>query len=71
LVTGGEDGKINSWPIHPVELETEELIDDDTAELMDVDMPSPIGRKRKRAVDNEFVRFFLSLESISLTLSAL
>jgi len=41
LVTGGEDGKINWWPIHPV---AEELIDGDDAdgdEPMDVDMPSP------------------------------
>jgi len=43
LVTGGEDGKINSWPIHPLELEADELIDEDDAdedELMDVDMLS-------------------------------
>jgi hypothetical protein len=58
LVTGGEDGKINSWPIHPVELETDELIDGE--ELMDVDMPSTIGRKRERDGDNEFVRAFFS-----------
>lgn len=60
LVTGGEDGKINSWPIHPVELEMEELIDEDDAngDEMDVDMSSPIGRKRERAGDNETVRFF-------------
>jgi hypothetical protein len=71
LVTGGEDGKINSWPIHPLELETEELIDEDDAdgdELMDVDMPSPKGRKRERAGDNELVRFFLSRVYSSLTL---
>ena len=62
MVTGGEDGKINSWPIHPVELETEELIDGDDAdgdESMDVDMPSPIGRKRERDGDDELVRFLL------------
>jgi hypothetical protein len=58
LVTGGEDGKINSWPIHPVELEAEELIDgDDADELMDVDMPSPKGRKREHTKDNELVCF--------------
>ena len=61
LVTGGEDGKINSWPIHPVELDAEELINGDDAdgdELMDVDMPSPKGRKRERDGDNELVGFF-------------
>ena len=61
MVTGGEDGKINLWPIHPMELEAEELVDGDNAnggELMDVDMPSPKGRKRERAGDNELVRFF-------------
>ena len=59
MVTGGEDGKINSWPIHPVE----ELVGGDDAdgeELMDVDMSSPIGRKREHAGDNELVRFFFS-----------
>lgn len=66
LVTGGEDGKINLWPIHPVELEAEELIDGDDAdrdELMDIDMPSQKGRKRERAGDNELVCFFF-LKSI-------
>ena len=61
LVTGGEDGKINSWPIHPVELEVEELIDVDDAdgvELMDVGMPSPKRRKRDRSGGNELVRSF-------------
>ena len=61
LVTGGEDGKINSWPIQPLELEVEESIDEDDAdgdELMDVDMPSPKGRKRERGGDSELVRFF-------------
>ena len=56
MVTGGEDGKINSWPIHPVEPEAEELIDGD--EWMDVDMPSPKGRNRERDGDNELVGFF-------------
>jgi hypothetical protein len=58
LVTGGEDGKINIWPIHPVELEADELIDVDDAdggESMDIDMSSPRGRKRERAGDNELV----------------
>ena len=59
LVTGGEDGKINSWPIHPIE--SKELIDGKDAdgdESMDVDM--------------QRVCFFFFLESISsLTLSAL
>jgi hypothetical protein len=56
LVTGGEDSKINSWPIHPVELDADQLIDiDDTDEdePMDVDMSSPQGRKRERSGDNE------------------
>lgn len=53
LVTGGEDGKINLWPIHPVELETDELIDGD--ESMDVDMSSPKGRKRERVGGNGLV----------------
>ena len=66
LVTGGEDGKINSWPIHPVELEPEELIDGDDAdedEVMDVDMPLPKGRKRERAGDDDLVCFPNALES--------
>ena len=44
-----------------MELETEEPIDGDDSdgeELMDVDVPSTIGRKRERAEDSEFVRFF-------------
>ena len=39
-----------------------ELIDKDDAdgdELMDVDIPSPKGRKRDRAGDNGFVRFYI------------
>jgi hypothetical protein len=66
LVTGGEDGKVNLWPNHPVELEAEELIDGDGAdgdELMDVDMPSQKGRKRERTGDNELVCFPNALES--------
>ena len=51
LVIGGEDGKINLWLIHPVELEEmEEMINGDDSngddgngdELMDIDMPSSI-----------------------------
>ena len=60
LVTGGEDGKVNLWPIHSVELEADEEIDTDAAdedESMDIDMPSPKGRKRERARDNEPVCF--------------
>jgi len=61
LVTGGEDGKINLWPIHSVELEADGEIDTDDAadedESMDIDMPSPKGRKRERARDNEPVCF--------------
>ena len=66
LVTGGEDGKVNLWPIHPVELESEELVDGDGAdgdELMDVDIPSPKGRKRERTGGNELVCFSNTLES--------
>jgi len=41
LVTGGEDGKINLWPIHSVELEADGEIDTDDAadedESMDID----------------------------------
>ena len=62
MITGGEDGKINSWPIRPVDVEREELMDGE--DLMDVDIPSSIGRKRERTEDNELVRFFFSfLES--------
>ena len=65
LITGGEDGKINSWPIHPVELDTEELIDGEN--LMDVDIPLPIGRNRERAGDNELVCSFFRDFIFSLT----
>ena len=58
LVTGGEDSKINSWQIHPVELEADEVTDtDDTDEdeLMDIDTFLPKGRKREHGSDDELV----------------
>src|SRR5271168_2584778 len=59
LVTGGEDSKINLWPIHPVELAADEDIDIDDAdedESMDVDdMPLPQGHKRERSGEKELV----------------
>jgi hypothetical protein len=52
LVTGGEDSKINIWPISPLDSEgpssTEVEQEDD---LMDVDMEDP-GPSRKRGWDS-------------------
>ena len=54
-----------------MDVEREELMDGE--DLMDVDIPSSIGRKRERTEDNELVRFFFLFWSLifSLTLSAL
>lgn len=75
MVTGGEDSKINSWPIHPVELEADEDIDIDNAdedESMDVDdIPSPRARKRERSGEKELVCLLnASLDSILIDVIA-
>ncbi|PPQ83949.1 hypothetical protein CVT26_011644 [Gymnopilus dilepis] len=57
LVTGGEDGKINLWPIIPVPREVEDGADIDEDEdsdgAMDVDVSSPKPRKRELDRDSE------------------
>ncbi|KAF8164828.1 WD40-repeat-containing domain protein [Crassisporium funariophilum] len=55
IVTGGEDTKINAWPILPMELEVNEDEDEDVDSEgdMDVDMASPKGRKRELDRDSE------------------
>jgi len=59
-VTGGEDGKINAWPIRPIELESSdeggEDDDDEDADGMDIDVASPKGRKRELQTDTKPVR---------------
>uniref|UniRef100_A0A8H7XZ04 WD40 repeat-like protein n=1 Tax=Psilocybe cubensis TaxID=181762 RepID=A0A8H7XZ04_PSICU len=53
LVTGGEDGKINAWPIQPVDLDPgakEEDNEDDSDDAMQVD-PKP--RKREYEADGD------------------
>ena len=54
IVTGGEDGKINVWPILPV---TATAQDD---EAMDVDVGSPKLRKRESPPDADSVSHYLS-----------
>ncbi|KAF8966452.1 WD40-repeat-containing domain protein [Flammula alnicola] len=59
LVTGGEDGKINVWPIIPIEPDSNNQGDEEEdyeEDPMDVDMASPKGRKREIQTDNERVR---------------
>ncbi|KAF9563335.1 WD40 repeat-like protein [Agrocybe pediades] len=55
LVTGGEDGKLNVWPIKPIPVENKEDEEDDDDEDEDdsmvVDSPKP--RKRERQADDE------------------
>ncbi|KAF8876287.1 WD40-repeat-containing domain protein [Gymnopilus junonius] len=57
LVTGGEDGKINSWPIYPVPRDSDETVndneDEDEDEAMDVDVSSPKSRKRDLQRDSK------------------
>ena len=76
LVIGGEDGKINLWLIHPVELEEmEEMINGDDSngddgngdELMDIDMPSSIRWKQECNGDDELVHFLLVYPSLTLS----
>jgi WD repeat-containing protein 89 len=61
-VTGGEDGKINAWPILPIELDSSDEggddDDDDDADGMDVDVASPKTRKRELRTDTEPVRSY-------------
>jgi len=59
LVTGGEDGKLNVWPIKPIPMddtteEDEDEEDSEEDESMVVDSPKP--RKRERLNDDERVR---------------
>ncbi|KAF5321773.1 hypothetical protein D9619_001185 [Psilocybe cf. subviscida] len=49
LITGGEDGKLNLWPILPIPVVKESEDDDDS----DVEMMSPKARKRDLPTDSE------------------
>lgn len=59
-MTGGEDGKINAWPIRPIELESSdeggEEDDSEDADGMDIDVASPKSRKRELQTDTKPVR---------------
>lgn len=56
-MTGGEDGKINAWPIRPIELDSSDEGGDNDEEEdtdgMDVDVASPKSRKRELRTDTE------------------
>ena len=72
-MTGGEDGKINLWPIIPVPREVEDGADIDQDEdsdgAMDIDVSSPKPRKRELDRDSERVSHFKDTITFSRVLT--